>query len=218
MVKQRILLVDDHDLIIDGIYAMFERVKEYEIVGRACNGQDAVLLTQKLIPDIIIMDISMPVMNGLEASKSIIEQFPDMLIIVLTQHEETEYIRNVLSIGVKGYLLKNSTKEEFLTAIETVSRGQVYLGHNIAELMIKDLINPGKTNNSTEKETIPLTKREKEILKLITQDFNNQEIADELNISLRTVETHRRNLMQKLDVKSVVSLITFALKNGLVDL
>lgn len=212
----RILIVDDHQLILNGISDMLRPIKQYKIVGRASNGEEAVEKALSLKPDLIFMDISMPVMNGIEATKIITQKLPSVKILALTQHEEREYVKQVLKSGGSGYLLKNSKKDEFIEAIEAVTSGKHYLSRQISEQMINDFITT-EQDDTSEHEEIKLTKREKEIVKKIADELSNQEIADELHISLRTVETHRRNIMQKLKVKSVVSLLKYASQHNIID-
>ncbi len=212
----RILIVDDHQLILNGISDMLRPIKHFKIVGRATNGEEAVNKALILKPDLIFMDISMPVMNGIEATKIIIQKLPSTKILALTQHEEIEYVKQILKSGGSGYLLKNSKKDEFIEAIESVLSGKHYLSRQISEQMITSIITTEEDNN-TDKEKIKLTRRETEIIKKIADELSNQEIADDLNISLRTVETHRRNIMQKLKLKSVVSLLKYAAKHNIIN-
>ncbi len=212
----RILIADDHQLILNGISDMFRSTKQYKIVAKAENGKDAVKQAITIKPDLIFMDISMPVMNGIEATKIIVNKLPSVKILILTQHEEKEYVRQALKSGASGYLLKNSKKDKFIEAIETVLAGGYYLSQQISEQMINDVIS-SKTKDETAQEEVTLTRREKEIIKKIADELNNQEIADELFISLRTVETHRRNIMQKLKLKSVVSLLKYASQHDIID-
>jgi len=212
----RILIADDHQLILNGISDMLRPIKEYKIVGRASNGQEAVEKALSLKPDLIFMDISMPVMNGIEATKIISQELPSVKILALTQHEEREYVKQILKSGGSGYLLKNSKKDEFLEAIESVIAGKHYLSKQISEQMISDIIT-SEQENEEEQENVALTKRETEIIKKIADELSNQEIAEELHISLRTVETHRRNIMQKLKVKSVVSLLKYASQHNIIS-
>mgnify|MGYP002640964218 CR=1 FL=1 len=211
-----ILIVDDHQLILNGISDMLRPIKNYKIVGRASDGQQAVEKALRLKPHIIFMDISMPVMNGLEATKFISAELPNTKILALTQHEEKEYVSQIFKYGGSGYLLKNSKKEEFIEAINSVMSGKHYLSKQISDQMINDLLSTEK-DEPLEK-AINLTRREKEIIQKIADELSNQEIADELFISLRTVETHRRNLMQKLKLKSVVALLKYAAKHNIIDL
>lgn len=212
----RILIADDHQLILNGISDMLRPIKQYKIVGRASNGKEAVEKALLLKPDLIFMDISMPVMNGIEATKIISQKLPLVKILALTQHEEKEYVKQILKSGGSGYLLKNSKKDEFLDAIESVLAGKYYLSKEISEQMISDIITH-EQDNSLENKAVTLTKRETQIIKKIADELSNQEIAEELHISLRTVETHRRNIMQKLKVKSVVSLLKYAAQHNIIS-
>lgn len=212
----KILIVDDHQIILNGISDMLRSIKQYKIVGRAGNGEEAIKKALLLKPDLILMDISMPVMNGIEATKIITQELPSIKILALTQHEEVEYVKQILKSGGSGYLLKNSKKNEFISAIESVLSGKHYLSKQISEQMIGSIITD-KFTDKKETEKTKLTRRETEIIQKIADELSNQEIADDLNISLRTVETHRRNIMQKLKVKSVVSLIKYAAQHNIID-
>lgn len=212
----KILIVDDHDLIVDGLKSMLQTVENFDVVGEAYDGEEAVLKAVELQPHVIIMDISMPKISGLEASERILQKLTDVKIIVLSQHEDKEYITRILEIGGVGYLSKNSKKSEFINAINTVVEGGNYFSKKISDIMIGDFVN----SKSTEEKpvNVHLTAREIEIIKYIANEYSNQRIADELCISLRTVETHRRNVMQKLNVKSAVSLIKYAAQNNIINL
>ena len=212
----KILIVDDHQIILNGISDMLRSIKQYKIVGRAGNGEEAIKKALLLKPDLILMDISMPVMNGIEATKIITQELPSIKILALTQHEEVEYVKQILKSGGSGYLLKNSKKNEFISAIESVLSGKHYLSKQISEQMIGSIITD-KFTEKKETEKTKLTRRETEIIQKIADELSNQEIADDLNISLRTVETHRRNIMQKLKVKSVVSLLEYASQHNIID-
>lgn len=215
MAEIRILIVDDHELILSGLKDMLGSLENIKIIGEAYDGKEAFEKANALNPDIIFMDISMPVMNGIDATKLIIEYLPHIKIIALTQHEESEYVLQILKMGGLGYLLKNSKKEEFAEAIDAVIHGRKYLSQNISQQMLNAIAKKNDEEKHNEKE-IHLTKREKEIIQKIADDLSNQQIADELHISLRTVETHRRNLMQKLKVKSVVALLKYAAQHGII--
>ncbi|MCK5699999.1 MAG: response regulator transcription factor [Cyclobacteriaceae bacterium] len=217
MNKVKILIADDHDLIHNGIKSILRPIKNYKIIGKAMNGEEAIQKAIELKPDIILMDISMPVMNGIEATRIISAKLPDIKILALTQHEENEYVVEILNSGGVGYLLKNSKKNEFVEAIETVLSGKKAFSKKISDQLISDLVYQTKDKENPEKQEIPLTKREIEIIRKIADDMSNQEIADELHISLRTVETHRRNLMQKLNVKTVVALLKYAAQHNIIS-
>lgn len=218
MEKIKIIVVDDHSFIIDGIKAMLGSEPDIEIIGSGSNGKEAIELNRKLSPDVIVMDISMPEMNGIDATKEIKSHNKKVQILALTQHEDSEYIFQFFKAGGEGYLLKNSKKEEFIEAIRTLMTGNHYFSKKISHLMINGFLSARNPDTSDKKDKIPLTRREVQIIRLISNDLSNQEIADELNLSLRTVETHRRNIMQKLNVKSVVALVRYAIQHNMIDL
>ena len=209
-----ILIADDHKIIHNGIVDILKSLEYLEIIGHAYNGQEALEQAQVLQPDIIFMDIAMPGLNGIEATRLIRTENSHSKIIALTQYEENEYVVQFLKAGGNGYLLKNSRKDEFVAAIEAVLNNQRYLNYELSQQMINSVIGNGF---ASEKKKVHLTRREIEIIKKIAEEKHNQEIADDLNISLRTVETHRRNIMQKLEAKSVISLLKYASQHKLID-
>ncbi len=213
MKRIRILLADDHALIRTGIRNLLSGNKDFEIVGEAADGEEALTLTGKLSPEVLIIDISMPKLSGLEATKQIKEQFPGTGILVLTMHENPEYIYQIFKSGASGYLLKNSGKDELVEAIYAVSKGKKYFGPHVSELMISEYMKKADAREERTGDT-PLTKREREILELIGQGKNNQQIADVLFISPRTVDTHRTNIMQKLNIHDAANLVRYALEHG----
>jgi DNA-binding NarL/FixJ family response regulator len=212
----KILIADDHELIHIGISNILKSQKRYSIIAHAYNGKEAIELALLHKPDVIFMDISMPELNGINASLEIKSQLPDTKIIALSQHDENEYILQMLKAGGNGYLLKNSKKTEFIDAIETVLQNRRYLSNELSDQLITSTITTNAQPPKTE--TVHLTQREIEIIKKIAEGKNNQEIANEFFISVRTVETHRRNLMQKLKVKSVVAMLKYASTHKLIDL
>lgn len=210
----KILIVDDHEIIHKGLEGILKSDK-FHVVGHAYNGEEAIQKVKSLKPDIVFMDISMPKMNGLDATRILSIDYPKSKIITLTQHNGNEYVLQSLKAGAMGYIMKNSGKDEFIDAIERVMEGKTHLSDEITKSMIQNITDKNETENTSE--AIRLTRREKEIIQKISEDKMNQEIAEELNISLRTVETHRRNLMQKLKVNTVVGLLTYAAKNNLIS-
>ncbi len=210
-----ILIADDHKIIHNGIKDILKSLEYLEIIGHAYNGQEALDQSLALRPDIIFMDIAMPELNGIEATRLIRKENSHSKIIALTQYEENEYVVQFLKAGGNGYLLKNSKKDEFVAAIEAVLNNQRYLNDELSQQMINSVIGNG---SSPEEKKVHLTRREIEIIKKIAEEKHNQEIAYDLNISLRTVETHRRNIMQKLEAKSVISLLKYASQHKLIDL
>ena len=216
MDKIKLLIADDHSFIIDGIVSLLSSDTKFEVVGISNSGKEAIQKFELLHPDIVIMDISMPDISGIEATNLIIKKQPEAKIIALTQHDDIEYIMEFLKVGGLGYILKTANKSELIEAITTVNNGGRYISSSVSKIMVDGLISANKKEKA-EKEIL-LTKREIEIIKLISDDLTNNEIADALSISLRTVETHRRNLMQKLDVKSTVALIRWALQHKIMTL
>lgn len=210
MKKIRIVLADDHALVRDGMKTLLKDVQDFSVIGEAADGHEAVKKVEELMPDIVILDISMPNMNGLETIDVIHRRFPKTKILVLTMHESEEYAHRVYKSGVGGYMLKNSDKKEFIHAIRAVSKGERFFSSSISGVTSKGYV--GKDADS-----IPITRREKEILRLIVDGLTNQEIADKLFISPRTVDTHRSNLMQKLEIKNTAGLVRFAIENGIVS-
>ncbi|MEZ4923161.1 MAG: response regulator transcription factor [Crocinitomicaceae bacterium] len=217
MGQNRILLVDDHQLIIDGLKGFFENHQNYKVVGEANNGSDAIRLAGVLEPDVILMDIEMPEVSGIQACEEIKRNNSSCKVIIVSMHQEKELIKKLVERGADGYLLKNSSKDEVLKAIEAVLKGQPYFSQDVTLSLLDKNGNkqPSFSGNTTELES--LTEREIEILKLVAEGLTNKEIGEELFISHRTVDTHRTNLMKKLDVNNVAGLIRFAMKNGLVE-
>lgn len=216
MEKINILIVDDHEVIHNGIRDILRSQNNYVIVGNAYDGEEAITKALELKPDIIFMDISMPKLNGIEAIKVIAQKLPETKMLALTQHEENEYILQILKAGGNGYLLKNSKKEEFIEAIESVIQGERYLSSELSERMINNVLEQAESQKNTNQDEIHLTRREIEIIQKIADDKSNLEIADELHLSVRTIETHRRNLMQKLKINSVVALLKYATQNNII--
>lgn len=212
-----ILIADDHEVIHNGIRDILRTFTNYKIVGNAYDGEEAITKAIELNPDIIFMDISMPKLNGIEAIKVIAKKLNNTKILALTQHEENEYILQILKAGGNGYLLKNSKKEEFIEAIHTVLDGKRYLSPKLSERMINNVLEQVSGGDTKSEDEVHLTRREIEIIQKIADDKSNLEIADELHLSVRTVETHRRNLMQKLKVNSVVALLKYATQNNIIS-
>ena len=219
MEKIKVLLVDDHQIVRDGIKALLSGVNDIEVVGEASDGNEALIKTEKLNPHIIIMDISMPEMSGIEVTKTITQNFPLIKVLILSMFTEEDFIMNAIAVGIKGYLPKNTTREELLKAIRTIYNGKEYYGDLISQIILKSYISNAQKKNIPEGKDINcLSLREIEILKLIVEGLNNQEIADKLFISIRTVESHKSHIMQKLELKTTVDMVKFAIKNNLVSL
>jgi DNA-binding NarL/FixJ family response regulator len=213
MNKIRILLVDDHSLVRSGLMKLLEPQKEFQVVGEAGDGEEALALVKKLQPDVVLMDLSMPKMSGLEATKLIGVKFPNVRVLVLTMHENEEYVFQILMAGAGGYILKDSGRDELVKAIQAVARGEKFFSSRISEIMVQGFLKKGNTKSASEEsDDLPLTKREREVLAFIAEGMNNQQIAEKLFISPRTVDTHRTNIMQKLDIHDTANLVRFAIE------
>jgi DNA-binding NarL/FixJ family response regulator len=208
-----ILLADDHQLILDGLNSLLKNREDILVAGEAKNGRDALSLVKLLDPDIVLMDIDMPVMNGIEALKEIKKASPTTKVIILSMHEESGMIKSLMALGADGYLLKSCSQDELLGAISTVAKGQQYFSQGAVRSLLQMENSP---NSAAQELTELLTDRETEVLQLIAEGFSNKEIGAKLFISHRTVDTHRTNLMKKLNVGNIAGLISFAIKKGLV--
>jgi two-component system nitrate/nitrite response regulator NarL len=219
MKTTKILIVDDHEVVRDGLRNILTSLDNISIAGEAGNGEDAVKMYSSLKPDLVIMDISMPGMNGIEATKVIKEKDPDARILILTMHDNQEYLNQIIRSGAKGFILKNTDKEELLDAVKTVAGGDNFFSKDISKLIIDNYIRTAKeTEKNDGYKEVPLTKREIEILKLIASGYSNQEIANILYISYNTVDTHRKNIMHKLSIKNTAGLVRYAIEKGLISL
>ena len=209
----KILIADDHQMFIDGIRSLLESSKSMKIIGEAHNGYEVTEFVAKEQVDIVLLDMNMPVMDGMEAMKIVKKKFPLVKIIMLTMFNTRDHIEKLLRAGADGYVLKNTGKEELVLAIETVMRGESFFSKEVTEQIMAG-IQKKKTNNKNSM-MVELTEREKDVLKLIVKEFTTQEIGEKLFISSNTVETHRKNLISKLNVRNVAGLVKYALQNGL---
>jgi DNA-binding NarL/FixJ family response regulator len=215
----QLFVVDDHPIFIDGITGLLKDTPGFEIIGTAQNGRDLLEKLQTKQPDIILLDINMPEMDGIEATKEIKKLYPDIKIIMLTMFNDIRFIKEVLEIGAKGYILKNISREDLIKAIQTVAAGKPFLDTAVQEKVISSM-SAQDDDETDDKETDALiqniTSRELEILQLIALGLTSQDISKKLYISKNTVETHRKNLLAKLNVKNTASLLKLAYKKGLV--
>jgi len=212
MKELKVLLVDDHQIITDGLRSLVNSVEGMQVIGDASNGKEAIELLKVLDVDVVLMDIDMPVMNGLDATKAIKAKPGKTKVIILSMHCESGMVKELIGIGADGYILKNASKEELIQAIQKVAAGQQYFATDVTLSLLNNKQNPNHSNLDVE-----LTNRELEILKLIADGFSNKEIGEKLFISHRTVDTHRTNLMKKLEVNNIAGLISFAIKKGIVS-
>ena len=215
--KQRILIVDDHEIVRAGMRMLLESEPDIEVIGEANNGKEAIEFIEQHPVDIIIMDVSMPEMTGVEATQFIKKKYPDMKILALTIHEGQEYFFQMLQAGASGYVPKRAASEILLQALRHVAQGNVYIEPQIAKLLVTDYIK--RVQSGSEKDSYDgLTEREQEVLTHIAEDCTNQEIANLLHISVKTVERHRENIMEKLNLHTRIELTKYALRKGLIRL
>ncbi|OFX17126.1 MAG: hypothetical protein A2033_09610 [Bacteroidetes bacterium GWA2_31_9] len=211
----KVLLVEDHKILRDGLKAALSGNKEVKVIGECEDGNLVMEFLEKNEVDVIMMDIKMPIMGGIETTQQVNEKYPNIKILALSMYNEEAYIMKIFKAGASGYILKNTSIAEMIEGIKKVYAGEIFYSLEVANIMVSKYMN--KTIKAKSKNTSitidDLTKREKEIIKLISNEFTNQEIADKLFISARTVDTHRRNLLQKLGVKNTAGLVKFAMIN-----
>lgn len=215
--KRRILIVENHTLLRAGLRVLLAQDDDLEVVGESDNGRDAIKMAVKLMPHLILTDLNMPGMNGIEATRAIKMLLPDTKVLVLTVHKTDEYIHESLKAGADGYILKDATHNELTAAIHSILNGKTYLSPDISEKVITGYLKPGGlTNVASAWDT--LTFREREVLKLVAEGHANKYIAEFLNLSVKTVEKHRSNLMKKLNLHNASNLTAYAIEKGLVNI
>ena len=212
--KIRILLADDHTILRAGLKMMLNAQPDMEVVGEAQDGRQAIEETQKLQPDLVLMDITMPDVNGIEATRQIKRLVSDAKILMLTMHEHDEYVFQALQAGASGYMLKEAADTELITAIHVITSGQFYLSPTAQSVVVGDYLQKVRTGEERDSYS-SLTEREREILKLVAEGFTNNQIAERLVISPKTVDTHRTHIMDKLNMHSRAELIKYAMRRGL---
>ena len=223
MKKTRIIIADDHSVVRSGLRLLLQSSPDFSVVAEAQDGDEAVTLVDRHKPDVVIMDISMPKLNGIEATGIMKQSNPDLKIIILTVHEDEEYVYQMLRAGASGYVLKSAGKKEIFAAIESALSGERFFSPGISKLIIEGFIKRDKEQLQAHEEPHThskqqLTKREIEVLQYIAQGFTNRKIAEALFLSIRTINTHRTNLMQKLDIHDTARLVRYAIETGLLKL
>ncbi len=213
----KILIVEDHQMVRAGLRALLEKNRGIEIVGEAANGQEAIQLTQRLKPDVLIMDIRMPIMNGIQAAERIRELKLPTNIVLLSMYADASLVNQAIKCGAKGYVLKSAASEELIWAVQAAVRGEMFLSGTVSSLVVAQALHPNVVEDS-DGSFESLSPREKEILQLIAEEHTSGEIAEQLSISEKTVEKHRSHLMEKLGVRNLAGLARLAVKFGLVDL
>jgi DNA-binding NarL/FixJ family response regulator len=208
-----ILIADDHQMFIDGLKALLRREKNIHIAGEVSNGLDALEFIKKQQPDLLITDISMPGMSGVELTRQVKQHYPEVKVLVLSMYNDREIVGEILMSEAEGYILKNTGRQELINAIQRIADNSTYYSNEVLNIMMTRL----KRQKAIEKNTAQLTTREIEIVKLIMEEYSSEEIAGKLFISKRTVDTHRKNIIQKTSTRTLVGLIKFAIENNLVD-
>jgi two-component system response regulator NreC len=217
MKKIKVLIVDDHTIVRDGICALLALAGDIEVVGEATNGKDALNKVRAVHPDVVVMDIGMPIMGGLEATRRISKEFPGVKVLVLTQYDDKEYFFPVIESGASGFISKAAASSELTTGIRSVFRGDSYLSPSVTRLLVENYQHTAGERASQDPYN-QLTEREREILKLLAESHSTQEIAEMLVITPKTVEGHKTNLMAKLDVHNRVELVKYALRRGIITI
>ncbi|MFH1001184.1 MAG: response regulator transcription factor [Bacteroidota bacterium] len=213
--KYNIILADDHEILLDSLADLINSQHDLKVIAKATNGKQLIDKVEETMPDLCIVDMDMPGMNGLQASEILLKQLPELKIIILTMHNEKSLVKKMMNLGVKAYLLKTCDKDEFIFAIHQVLKNKTYFSDNIIETVVKN--ETDKTSPSDIQKIASLSSREKEIIRFLCQGLNNKQIGDKIFVSHKTVDNHRTNIMRKLDVHNVVELIRFSLKNNLAD-
>jgi DNA-binding NarL/FixJ family response regulator len=213
----RVLIADDHKIMLAGLRSLLEKQTDFEVVAEAENGRKAVQMAQGAKPDIVVMDVSMPDLNGIEATKQIIEILPETRVIALSMHSDKRFVMGMLRAGASGYLLKDCASQELANAIQQVAGGKKYLSPEITGVIIDDLLLGGSSEDVATAAS-QLSAREREVLQLIAEGWSTKQIASHLYVSVKTIETHRRQIMKKLDLHSIADLTKYAVREGLTSI
>ena len=217
LTKIRVLLADDHTIVRKGIRLLLDAEPSVVVVGEAENGREAVAMAEQLCPDIVLMDHTMPLLNGLEATRQIRNRAPEVKVLILTMHTNEAYIFEFLQAGAAGYLVKQSAPTDLIAAIDAIQQGQSYLSPAISKTVIEEYLRQGEASGKGG-DPEKLTAREREVLQLIAEGYSNRDIAEQLHISIKTVGVHRVNLMQTLDLHSPTELTKYAIRKGIISL
>ncbi len=214
MKKIRIFIAEDHTILRQSLVILLSQQENFEVVGEAADGQEAFQKIVKLSPDIAILDISIPQLNGIDLAAKLRKESMDISIIIMTMHKSENFVTAALRVGVRGYILKDNALEELIECIESVSNGNIYLSQSVTQMVVDGFVK-GVPDDTPKEEAI--SAREREILQLLAEGKSNKDISEILNLSIKTVETHRNNIMHKLGIKNVVGLVLYAVRNGIIE-
>lgn len=216
MAKVRVLLADDHAIVREGVKMILIKEPDIEVVGEASDGQEALDLVDRLKPGVVVMDISMPGMSGIEATQHVRERYPGVNVLALTMHEDESYVFKLLRAGASGYVLKRAAAQDLVQAVRAAAKGEAFLYPSVARKVVEDYLKRVETGEDRERYD-GLTEREKEILTVIAQGLSNQQIAQKLYISIKTVQTHRAHILEKLGLHDRTELVRYAIRKGLIE-
>lgn len=216
MQKIRVLLVDDHAILREGIKALLEKQDNIEVVAEAANGREAIVKATQFQPDVVVLDISMPLMDGLDATRRMKKESPEIKVLILTMHDDEEYFFQLLRAGASGYITKKAVGGELASAIEAVNRGESFFCPSMSKHLLSDYLRLDKATDQIKQ--VELTSREREIVKLIAEGYTNQQIADSLHRSVKTIESHRSNILRKLDIHDTIELVKYAVRKRLIEI
>jgi DNA-binding NarL/FixJ family response regulator len=214
MQKIKVLIADDHEIVRNGLISSLKNKKNITVIGEAANGEEALEKAEKLMPDVILMDISMPIMNGLDATEVITKKYPNIKILILTVHQEDSYVLEIVRLGAKGYILKDISPDELAKSVERVYSGEAVFDYGLSQVILDDYIKIKSNEQKNDPEK--LSDREIDILKLIAKGFTGKEIADKCKLSIHTINSHREHIMKKLNIHSASGLTKYAIENGFV--
>jgi two-component system response regulator NreC len=215
--KLRILLADDHAVLRAGLKVLLNAELDFEVIGEASDGEEAIAQVDIFEPDLLLLDLTMPKLNGVDCIEELIKRHPDLKILVLTMHDDEEYLKAVLRVGAKGYVLKKAADVELLSAIRTVARGEMFIYPTMAAALVyRQLVTPVEPEKS-EKKLKHLSEREREVLRYLALGHTNQDIADMLHVSVKTVETYKARLMEKLEMRKRADLVRYAMDHGIIE-
>ena len=217
MMQVRILVADDHEIVRRGLRALLENRADWSVVGEAVTGREAIEKAKELTPDVAIIDIGMPELNGLEATRQVLKLFPQIEVLILTMHESEQIVREVLAAGARGYVLKSDAGKDLVAAVDALCQHRTFFSSKVSEMLLHTYLRSPDRTEPTEVTRSRLTAREREIVQLLAEGKSNKEVAQALNISIKTAETHRTNIMNKLDLRSITELVRYAVRNNIVE-